>query len=178
MLSEQKMKVKRPCRWQVLLVALSIDAGCSRRQLHVAVDIDDIGSVLSVHRDVGIADAHVRVVLNRQGVTRTILDDRVDRWPTVVEAVAVDDLAAAIVCSVWAPRIRLAFSLRSGEPREFFEAAAEAIRGALRRRYGLRTADLAEFNMDPMEWACSDKSDASSRFEDVIGRSRRLRAVE
>jgi hypothetical protein len=106
-----------------------------------------------------------------------VKDHNTDGTIRFVEIAVVGEIVGMLICSGWEPDLRLAFSLADGSPAPFSEQIAEAVKATLVRRYRLKSADISDYNMDPMVWACSKSSAAYERFESVLQKGRYLAQI-
>ena len=143
--------------------------------VHAIAQVDPDGTALIVYHFRSPPDGRVRVTLKTVRSEVVLLDDPDDRLPTVVEVVVERHTVGVLVCSRFASTdIQLAYSLEQRKVVPFSAILKDSIRATLRQRYRLRDSDLAAYDMDPITWACSHRSDAPSRFGQVVGESRRL----
>lgn len=170
------MRLPWPRIWLVLCWAgLALQIGCGP-ETHVIADLGHGDYAVVVYRHSHAPDASVRVALRTAKSEFVLLDDRMDRWPNLVEVATEGRVAGVLICSMWADKIEAAFSLddRKILPGPISPTTRSSIRSALTLRYKLVDADLIQFHMDPIEWACSPRSEALGRFEKLISTSRKL----
>ena len=103
-----------------------------------------------------------------------IFDEPSDRIPGVAEFASNDETLSVLVCDGLSKHIFVTIDLRNGEPLLF---NAAAIKTALIRRYGLSERELSPFAGNAIEWACLGKSDAISRFLELVGEKRVLTPI-
>ena len=167
--------VKRPALCLCFLLAM----GCARAIVYTVVQGESDGISVTVYHYRSPPDGKVTVSLRtRTGSERVIADDGRDRYPTLVEVVSEKRNIGVLVCTLAATDpIRVAFSLDTGGVTVFSPAISKSIRSALVTRYSLTEAALSKYHGDAIEWACSNSSDASMRFNDIVGPSRQLRPI-
>ena len=149
--------------------------GC--REVQVVAELGIRNASVVVYRFPSPPLATVTVALRTGSKESVILDDPKNRWPTVVEVATSGGTVGVLICSLVSPDIKLAFSFDKGTRVPFSATIANSVRAAIKDRYGLGDPDIAGFNMDPIEWACSPTSDSRRRYDRVVGSSRLLPAL-
>ena len=162
-----------------LCLCFLLAMGCARAIVYAVVQGESDGISVTVYHYRSAPDGKVTVsIRTTKRSERVIADDGRDRYPTVVEVVKENRNIGVLVCTLVATEpVRVAFSLDTGGVTVFSPAISQSIRSALVTRYSLTEAALSKYHGDAIEWACSNSSDASRRFTDIVGPSRKLRPI-
>ncbi len=123
------------------------------------------------------ADGSLAIDLIRRGRNLTIYSDRGDRMPTVAEVVWLQEspLVGVLVCDpASADHFVVVGYNTTLERKEESARVMQPLRAQLVARYGLTQTIIAQYDDDPISWACSQFSGATDRFGIAIGQSRVL----
>lgn len=153
-------------------VALAMSCACYRRYVEASTEAGDC--TVTIREAVHGADSSLRATCKTARFDKVIFDEPSDRIPGVAEFALNDETLSVLVCDGLSKHIFVTIDLRNGEPLLF---NAAAIKTPLMSRYALSERDLSPFAGNAIEWACLGKSDATSRFLELVGEKRVLTPI-
>jgi len=166
--------------FSITLLAVTLGCGSLREILWVASKAPDGRNDVEITKRLHGADASIAIRLRRGGKAISVYSDNADRMPKFAEVYWSGDssVLGVLVCDAASAEKPIIMNYDLLADRHMPpERVMPALRKVLTLRYDLNLGALAEFNRDPITWACSQFSDSAKRFSDQLDGSRGLSGV-